>query len=172
MPSVVNGYGAAGLPSAGGTAGRKGSDLTERWYIPQGRAAPQAAVVAEKDRPPAAAPEGAPAAGRRRGPPMLFKAVEQGMVTAGHAGVLSDVIDGNMLAQIAAEPNKGRRLFIGTTNLNAELPVIWNIGAITFRRRSGGLFYFFGSWGSTSLPRIFSAKSWRPRWRSGSTSAL
>ncbi|MCP5116231.1 MAG: patatin [bacterium] len=32
--------------------------------------------------------------------------------------------------QIAAEHRKGRRLFIGTTNLDAGRPVIWNVGAI------------------------------------------
>ena len=31
---------------------------------------------------------------------------------------------------IAAEHRKGRRLFIGTTNLDAGRPVMWNIGAI------------------------------------------
>lgn len=43
--------------------------------------------------------------------------------------ILSDAIDGSMLEKIAIEHNKGRRLFIGTTNLDAERPVIWNIGA-------------------------------------------
>jgi predicted patatin/cPLA2 family phospholipase len=44
--------------------------------------------------------------------------------------ILSDVIDGGMLEKIAIEHNKGRRLFVGTTNLDAERPVIWDIGAI------------------------------------------
>ncbi|UCG15036.1 MAG: patatin-like phospholipase family protein [Deltaproteobacteria bacterium] len=35
-----------------------------------------------------------------------------------------------MLADIATEHEKGRRLFVGTTNLDAERPVVWNIGAI------------------------------------------
>jgi predicted acylesterase/phospholipase RssA len=35
-----------------------------------------------------------------------------------------------MIAAIAAEHRKGRRLFIGTTNLDASRPVMWNIGAI------------------------------------------
>ena len=34
------------------------------------------------------------------------------------------------MAAIAEEYKKGRRLFIGTTNLDADRPVIWNIGAI------------------------------------------
>lgn len=44
--------------------------------------------------------------------------------------ILEDVIDGTMVQKIAIEHKKGRRLFIGTTNLDAERPVIWNIGAI------------------------------------------
>jgi predicted patatin/cPLA2 family phospholipase len=35
-----------------------------------------------------------------------------------------------MLADIAREHARGRRLLIGTTNLDAERPVIWDIGAI------------------------------------------
>ena len=38
--------------------------------------------------------------------------------------------DQEMLAAIAAEYEKGRRLFVGTTNLDAERPVFWNITAI------------------------------------------
>ncbi len=35
-----------------------------------------------------------------------------------------------MLERIAVEHNKGRRLFIGTTNLDAERAVIWDIGRL------------------------------------------
>ncbi len=35
-----------------------------------------------------------------------------------------------MIAQIAKEYEKGRRLLIGTTDLDSKRPVIWNIGAI------------------------------------------
>jgi len=49
--------------------------------------------------------------------------------------IVADIIDGAMLEKIAIEHNKGRRLFIGTTNLDAERPVIWNVGAIA---ASGG----------------------------------
>ena len=35
-----------------------------------------------------------------------------------------------LLADIAAERRKGRRLFVMTTNLDAERPVAWNMGAI------------------------------------------
>ena len=44
--------------------------------------------------------------------------------------MLEDVIDVKMLEDIVVEHDKGRRLFIGTTNLDANRPVIWNIGTI------------------------------------------
>lgn len=40
------------------------------------------------------------------------------------------IITPDSLAAIAREHRKGRRLLIGTTNLDAERPVIWDIGAI------------------------------------------
>ncbi len=43
---------------------------------------------------------------------------------------LQEIFDEEMMAAIAAEHKKGRRLYIGTTNLDADRPVIWNIGAI------------------------------------------
>jgi len=39
-------------------------------------------------------------------------------------------VDEEMLEEIAQEHARGRRLLIGTTNLDAKRPVIWNIGAI------------------------------------------
>ena len=44
--------------------------------------------------------------------------------------LLATYIDQKMLHAIAAEYHKGRWLFIGTTDLDAQRPVIWNIGAI------------------------------------------
>ncbi len=43
---------------------------------------------------------------------------------------LTGIFDQQMLTAIAAEHARGRRLFIGTTNLDAGRQVIWNIGAI------------------------------------------
>lgn len=43
---------------------------------------------------------------------------------------ISRVIDEPMIADIAAAHRGGRLLLIGTTNLDAQVPVIWNIGAI------------------------------------------
>jgi hypothetical protein len=44
--------------------------------------------------------------------------------------VLRKHIDAEMIEEITQEYAKGRRLLIGTTNLDAKRPVIWNIGAI------------------------------------------
>jgi predicted acylesterase/phospholipase RssA len=43
---------------------------------------------------------------------------------------ISREMDERMMAAIATEYQRGRLLFIGTTNLDTALPVIWNIGAI------------------------------------------
>jgi predicted acylesterase/phospholipase RssA len=39
-------------------------------------------------------------------------------------------VDDDFLARIAAEHRKGRRLLVGTTNIDAARPVIWNMGEI------------------------------------------
>jgi predicted acylesterase/phospholipase RssA len=44
--------------------------------------------------------------------------------------ILEEHIDEDMIAAIAREHRKGRRLLIGTTNLDTSRPVIWNIGRI------------------------------------------
>jgi hypothetical protein len=46
------------------------------------------------------------------------------------AKVLAKYIDRKFLKAVAREHAKGRRLLIGTTNLDAERPVVWNMGAI------------------------------------------
>ena len=46
------------------------------------------------------------------------------------AELLERLIDENLLQAIAAEHNKGRRLLVGTTQLDAQRLVIWNMGAI------------------------------------------
>ena len=43
---------------------------------------------------------------------------------------LEKLIDHDVMDAIAAEARKGRGLFVGTTNLDAGRPVIWNIGMI------------------------------------------
>ena len=45
-------------------------------------------------------------------------------------GLISNYINQELLAKIAAEYGKGRLLLIQTTDLDAGVPVLWNIGAI------------------------------------------
>jgi hypothetical protein len=44
--------------------------------------------------------------------------------------LLAKYVDANLVARIAEESRRGRALVIITTNLDAGIPVIWNIGAI------------------------------------------
>ena len=44
--------------------------------------------------------------------------------------LIADRVDDEIIAAIASEYTRGRLLLIGTTNLDAREPVIWNIGAI------------------------------------------
>ena len=56
--------------------------------------------------------------------------------------LISRHVNDEMLAAIAREYAKGRLLLIGTTNLDEERPVIWNIGAIAASGRPGALELF------------------------------
>lgn len=58
------------------------------------------------------------------------------------AQVIARYADQKMLDAIAAEYQKGRLLFIGTTDLDAQRPVIWNIGALAASGRPGALELF------------------------------
>jgi len=53
--------------------------------------------------------------------------------------MISRHVNEEMLAAIAREYAKGRLLLIGTTNLDTERPVIWNIGAIAASGKLGAL---------------------------------
>ncbi|HTW28749.1 MAG TPA: patatin-like phospholipase family protein [Acetobacteraceae bacterium] len=62
----------------------------------------------------------------------------------------------DMLDRIAAEYRKGRLLLIGTTNLDVQRPVIWNIGAIAASGRPGALDLFRKILlASASVPGVF-----------------
>ncbi len=52
---------------------------------------------------------------------------------------ISLYVDDKMLADIAAEYRKGRLLLIGSTNLDAQWPSLWNIGAIAASGHPGAL---------------------------------
>jgi hypothetical protein len=46
------------------------------------------------------------------------------------AALIAKYVDTSFLAEVAAAHNTGRRLLIGTTNLDAQRPVIWDMGRI------------------------------------------
>jgi len=55
---------------------------------------------------------------------------------------LEEVIDDEVLQAIAAEHRRGRRLFVGTTNLDAQRLVVWNMGAIATSGQPGSIDLF------------------------------
>jgi hypothetical protein len=65
-------------------------------------------------------------------------------------------IDQEIIAAIAREHRRGRRLFIGTTNLDAMRPVLWNIGRIAAsgREDAGDLIRSI-LLASASIPGVF-----------------
>ena len=72
------------------------------------------------------------------------------------ARMLDERITEEMLDKIAEEWGKGRRLFIGTTNLDADRAVIWDMGAIAASNRPDRLKLFRQvTLASTSIPGIF-----------------
>jgi len=68
--------------------------------------------------------------------------IEAAASTKPLAELLERLIDENMLQAIAAEHNKGRRLLVGTTQLDAQRQVIWNMGAIAASRHPDALKLF------------------------------
>src|SRR5207237_6386303 len=62
-----------------------------------------------------------------------------------------------LLAEIAAEHARGRRLWVATTNLDAGRRVIWNMGAIAARGDDAALKLFRSVLlASSSIPGFFS----------------
>jgi predicted patatin/cPLA2 family phospholipase len=59
--------------------------------------------------------------------------------TEGLRSLIAEFIDEELMQAIAAEYRRGRLLFIGTTNLDAQLPVTWDIGAIATSGSPGAL---------------------------------
>lgn len=58
------------------------------------------------------------------------------------AQIIAKYADEKMFAAIAREYNEGRLLLIGTTDLDAQRPVIWNIGALAASGKPGALELF------------------------------
>ncbi len=46
---------------------------------------------------------------------------------------IARIVDGDILKKVAAEHRRGRRLFVGTANLDAQRLVVWDMGAIACR---------------------------------------
>jgi hypothetical protein len=76
-------------------------------------------------------------------------AISRGLITGALADALADTtpllgtisrfLDEKMMSEIAAAYDSGRLLLIGTTNLDAQKPVVWNIGAIAKSGHPGAL---------------------------------
>jgi predicted acylesterase/phospholipase RssA len=63
----------------------------------------------------------------------LFSALLGGTAltdTRGYRALIEHYVDDAVVERIAEESRRGRALLIGTTNIDAARPVIWNIGAI------------------------------------------
>ncbi len=72
------------------------------------------------------------------------------------AGIIANVIDAGFLVKIAQEHEKGRRLFVITTNIEAERPVMWDLGQIATHRSSQALDLFRATiLASASIPGAF-----------------
>jgi hypothetical protein len=70
--------------------------------------------------------------------------------------IVARQIDQTMLGDIAAAYRQGRRLFIVTTNLDAQRPVLWNMGAIAVSGRPEALELFRKVLvASASVPGLF-----------------
>jgi hypothetical protein len=72
------------------------------------------------------------------------------------AKVVAYYVNDAFLAEVAAEHRKGRRLLIGTTNLDAERPVIWDMGAIAISGQPEALDLFRKVLlASAAIPAVF-----------------
>jgi hypothetical protein len=58
------------------------------------------------------------------------------------ARLIAGAIDNEVLRAIAEAHSKGRRLYIGTTNLDAQRPAVWDMGAIASSGKKGALELF------------------------------
>jgi predicted patatin/cPLA2 family phospholipase len=65
-------------------------------------------------------------------------------------------VNDRLLADVVREHAKGRRLLIGTTNIDAERPVVWDMGAIASSREPGKKALFQDILiASASIPGVF-----------------
>ena len=72
------------------------------------------------------------------------------------AKVVAFYVNEGFLQEVAEQHRKGRRLLIGTTNLDAERPVIWDMGAIAVSGRPEALELFRKVLlASAAIPAVF-----------------
>jgi predicted patatin/cPLA2 family phospholipase len=81
-----------------------------------------------------------------------------GLITENSAyRIISQYITPRLLADVAREHRKGRRLYVITTNLDAQRPVLWDMGAIAASERPDALALFTEIiTASASFPGVFS----------------
>ena len=69
---------------------------------------------------------------------------------------ISAIVDGKLMARVAEEHKRGRRLFVGTVNLDAQEFVVWDMGALACKGGSDSLKIFRKILlASCSLPMTF-----------------
>lgn len=69
---------------------------------------------------------------------------------------ISSIVDGKLMAKVAEEHKRGRRLFVGTVNLDAQEFVVWDMGALACKGGSDSLKMFRKILlASCSLPMTF-----------------
>ena len=79
-------------------------------------------------------------------------------------GLVEHYVSFEFLAAVANEHRKGRRLLIGTTPLDAQRPVIWDMGAIAARGDQNAIQLFRkGILASVSVPGILRQCSFQLR---------
>jgi hypothetical protein len=86
--------------------------------------------------------------------PMLFS--ESAASTKPLQDLIATGVDDKVLDAIAVEYKKGRRLYAASTNLDAEQPIIWDMGAIASSNRPDRLALFRQVMlASASIPSLF-----------------
>lgn len=86
--------------------------------------------------------------------PMLFS--DSATSTKPLQDLIATGVDERLLDAVAVEHKKGRRLYIATTNLDVEQPIIWDMGAIASSNRPDRLDLFRKVMlASASIPSLF-----------------
>ena len=79
------------------------------------------------------------------------------MSTAPLAKMISAMVDEKLVARVAEEHKRGRRLFVGTVNLDAQEFVVWDMGELARKGGADSLKMFRKILlASCSLPMTFS----------------